>query len=48
MSQRGGGNAAGVEQSEAALVRAVEAWNSGDVDSYLELYAEGLKHHAGT
>jgi steroid delta-isomerase-like uncharacterized protein len=37
-----------VEANEAALMRAVEAWNSGDVASYLELYAEGIKLHAGT
>jgi predicted ester cyclase len=36
------------EQNEAALMRAVDAWNSGDVDSYLELYDERLKLHAGT
>jgi steroid delta-isomerase-like uncharacterized protein len=36
------------EQTEAALFRAVEAWNSGDVDSYLELYDEGIKLHSGT
>jgi C-1 hydroxylase len=29
-------------------MRAVEAWNSGDVDSYMELYAENIKLHAGT
>jgi predicted ester cyclase len=38
----------GVEQNEPALMRAVDAWNAGDVDSYLELYDERLKHHAGT
>ena len=38
----------GVEQNEAALMRAVEAWNSGDVDSYLDLYGAGIKLHAGT
>jgi ketosteroid isomerase-like protein len=37
-----------VEANEAALMRAVDAWNSGDVASYLELYAEGIKLHAGT
>jgi SnoaL-like polyketide cyclase len=37
-----------VEQNEGALIRAVEAWNSGDVGSYLELYGEGIKLHAGT
>lgn len=36
------------EQNATALMRAVEAWNSGDVDSYLELYADGIKLHAGT
>jgi steroid delta-isomerase-like uncharacterized protein len=38
----------GVTENEAALKRAVEAWNSGDVSSYLDLYAEGIKLHAGT
>ncbi len=37
----------GVKENEAALMRAVDAWNSGDVNSYLELYAEGIKLHAG-
>jgi predicted ester cyclase len=36
------------EQNEAALMRAVNAWNAGDVDSYLDLYDERLKLHAGT
>jgi steroid delta-isomerase-like uncharacterized protein len=40
--------AVGVEQNEAALMRAVEAWNSGDVTSYLELYDSAIKLHAGT
>jgi predicted ester cyclase len=34
--------------NEAELNRAVDAWNSGDVDSYLELYDERLRLHAGT
>jgi steroid delta-isomerase-like uncharacterized protein len=42
------GVAVDVQQNEAALMRAVEAWNSGDVDSYMELYAENIKLHAGT
>jgi steroid delta-isomerase-like uncharacterized protein len=42
------GDAMGVEQNAAALMRAVEAWNSGDVASYLELYAERINLHAGT
>ena len=37
----------GVEENEAALMRAVDAWNSGDVSSYLDLYGEGIKLHAG-
>jgi steroid delta-isomerase-like uncharacterized protein len=37
----------GVKENEAALTRAVEAWNSGDVDSYMELYAQNIKLHAG-
>lgn len=28
--------------------RAVEAWNAGDVDSSMELYAENIKLHPGT
>jgi steroid delta-isomerase-like uncharacterized protein len=38
----------GVKENEAALTRAVEAWNRGDVGSYMELYADGIKLHAGT
>src|SRR5687768_11915308 len=38
----------GVEENEAALMRAVDAWNAGDVDAYLNLYDESLKLHAGT
>ncbi|HKZ18879.1 MAG TPA: ester cyclase [Acidimicrobiia bacterium] len=37
----------GVKENEAALMRAVQAWNSGDVGSYLELYDERIKLHAG-
>jgi steroid delta-isomerase-like uncharacterized protein len=37
----------GFEENEKALMRAVEAWNSGDVASYLELYSEDIKLHAG-
>ncbi len=37
-----------VRKNEASLMRAVEAWNSGDVDSYMELYAGNIKLHAGT
>lgn len=37
-----------VQRNEVALKRAVDAWNSGDVDSYMELYAENIKLHAGT
>lgn len=36
------------EQNEAVLTRAVDAWNSGDVDSYLDLYDERIKLHAVT
>lgn len=36
------------EQNEAALNRAVDAWNSGDVDSYLDLYDERIKLHVVT
>jgi steroid delta-isomerase-like uncharacterized protein len=42
------GVAVDVQGSEAALMRAVEAWNSGDVDSYMELYAGNIRLHAGT
>jgi steroid delta-isomerase-like uncharacterized protein len=38
----------GFEENEKALMRAVEAWNAGDVDSYLDLYSEDIKLHAGT
>ncbi|HKX74929.1 MAG TPA: ester cyclase [Acidimicrobiia bacterium] len=38
----------GVKENEAALTRAVDAWNSGDVESYLDLYDERIKLHAGT
>jgi steroid delta-isomerase-like uncharacterized protein len=37
-----------IERNQTALRRAVKAWNSGDVESYLELYDDGLKLHAGT
>ncbi|MEX0864076.1 MAG: ester cyclase [Acidimicrobiia bacterium] len=43
-----GGGVMTVKGNEAALMRAVEAWNSGNVDSYMELYAQNLKLHAGT
>jgi steroid delta-isomerase-like uncharacterized protein len=36
------------ERNEAALTEAVEAWNAGDVDAYLQLYDERLRLHAGT
>jgi steroid delta-isomerase-like uncharacterized protein len=42
------GVAVDVQQNEAALMRAVQAWNAGDVDSYMELYADNIKLHAGT
>jgi predicted ester cyclase len=35
------------EQNQAALTRAVEAWNSGDVGAYLDMYNERIKLHAG-
>jgi hypothetical protein len=38
----------GFEENEAALRQAVDAWNSGDVESYLQVYDEGLKLHLGT
>ena len=36
-----------VKENTTALMRAVEAWNSGDVSSYVELYDEGIRLHAG-
>jgi steroid delta-isomerase-like uncharacterized protein len=36
------------KDNEAALIQAVKAWNAGDVDSYMELYGENIKLHAGT
>ena len=38
----------GFEENNAALDRAVAAWNAGDVEKYLELYDERLALHAGT
>jgi steroid delta-isomerase-like uncharacterized protein len=38
----------GVEQNVAALIRAVGGWNSENVESYLDLYADRIKLHAGT
>jgi predicted ester cyclase len=38
----------GFEENEAALMHAVDAWNSGDVDSYLNLYSDRIKLQAGT
>ncbi len=38
----------GVNENTAALTRAVEAWNAGNVDAYMELYADSIKLHAGT
>jgi steroid delta-isomerase-like uncharacterized protein len=37
-----------VEENQAALKRAVDAWNDGDVETYLQLYDEGITLHAGT
>jgi steroid delta-isomerase-like uncharacterized protein len=42
------GDAVDVERNVATLMRAVDAWNAGDVDAYLELYGEAIKLHAGT
>jgi predicted ester cyclase len=33
------------ERNEAALRRSAEAWNAGDLDAYLEIYAPSLRHH---
>ena len=38
----------GVRENDAALVKAVDAWNAGDVDAYMQLYAPDIKLHAGT
>jgi steroid delta-isomerase-like uncharacterized protein len=37
-----------VEANEASLSKAVEAWNSGNLERYLDLYAEDIKLHAGS
>jgi steroid delta-isomerase-like uncharacterized protein len=37
-----------VDKNESALMRAVDAWNTGDVDTYMQLYADDIKLHAGT
>lgn len=37
-----------VERNVAALMGAVDAWNAGDVDTYMQLYADDIKLHAGT
>jgi steroid delta-isomerase-like uncharacterized protein len=34
--------------NEASLSKAVEAWNSGNLERYLDLYAEDIKLHAGS
>lgn len=38
----------GFEENNAALARAVDAWNAGDVETYLELYDDRLALHVGT
>jgi hypothetical protein len=38
----------GIKENEAALTRAVDAWNVGDTGSYMELYAENIELHAAT
>ena len=32
-------------RNEAMLERALRAWNAGDLDGYLELYAEDIQLH---
>lgn len=36
------------EENKAALQRAVDAWNAGDLDGYLRLYDESVAHHGVT
>lgn len=38
----------GVKENDAALAKAVDAWNAGDVDTYMQLYAPDIKLHAET
>jgi predicted ester cyclase len=38
----------GFEENEAGLMRAVDAWNAGDVDTYMQLYSDDIELHAGT
>lgn len=38
----------GVRENTAALSRAAEAWNAGDVETYMQLYAGDIRLHAGT
>lgn len=38
----------GVRENRAALSRAVEAWNAGDVETYMQLYGGDIRLHAGT
>jgi steroid delta-isomerase-like uncharacterized protein len=34
-----------VDGNEAALRKAIDAWNAGDLPRYLDLYAEGIRLH---
>ncbi len=38
----------GVHENDVALAKAVDAWNAGDVDTYMQLYAPDIELHAGT
>lgn len=35
-------------RNEAALARAVERWNAGDLSAYLEVYADDIRLHGVT
>ena len=37
-----------IQSPEAALTRAVECWNAGDLDGYLEVYAQDVRLHGFT
>jgi hypothetical protein len=34
-----------VQSNEAALRKGIDAWNTGDLASYLDLYDEGIQLH---
>lgn len=37
-----------VDKNDAALATAVDAWNAGDVEAYMQLYTADIRLHAGT